>query len=121
MAEMLEANTPAGKALGQWRALVEIGQGKPAQWTGDTRPFPPLFLWLVQKGGEDVAAGFQQAADIYRDRASFRIEMALYGALPVSMLLLGQMVIWQAIPGLRALIVMMDMLGDMGGSGGSKD
>jgi type II secretory pathway component PulF len=119
MAEMLEGATPAGKALGQWRALVEAGQGKPAVWAGDSGPFPPLFLWLVQKGGEDVAAGFQHAADIYRGRASYRIEMALYGALPVSMLLLGQMVVWQAIPGLRAMIWLMNMLGDMGGGGSS--
>ena len=79
-----------------------------------TRPFPPLFLWLVQNGGEDVAAGFQKAADIYQNRAAFRIELALYGALPISILLLGQMVFWQAAPTFRVLIWMMNMLGDNG-------
>ena len=111
MAEALEVGTPAGTALAQWRHLVEAGQGKPAQWTGDSRPFPPLFLWLVQKGGEDVAAGFRKAADIFQARAAYRIELALYGALPVSILLLGQMVLWQALPLMKSMIWMMDMLG----------
>jgi hypothetical protein len=69
----------------------------------------------VQKGGEDVAAGFQKAAEIYQARASYRIEMVLYGALPVSILLLGQMVLWQAIPLVRSMSWMMNVLGsDMG-------
>ena len=109
LAEALETDTPAGPAIAHWRALIDAGQGKPAEWTGDSRPFPPLFLWLVQKGGEDVAAGFQKAAEIYRGaRAAYRIELALYGALPVSVLLLGQMVFWQAMPLLRSMIWVMN-------------
>jgi type II secretory pathway component PulF len=119
LAEAVESASPAGKALARWRQLVEAGQGKPAAWTGDSRPFPPLFLWLVQKGGEDVAAGFEKAAEIYQARAAYRIELALYGVLPVSILLLAQMVLWQAIPLLRSLIWFMDMLGGTGGGGGT--
>jgi type II secretory pathway component PulF len=115
MAESIEADTPAGKALARWRTLVENGQGKPVQWTGDNRPFPPLFLWLVQNGGEDVAAGFEKAAGIYQSRAAYRTELALYGALPVSVLLLGQMVLWQAAPLFRSFIGMMNMLSNVGG------
>ena len=114
LAEAVESATPAGRTLVRWRQLVEAGQGKPAQWIGDSRPFPPLFLWLVQTGGEDVAAGFQTAAQVYQARAAYRIEMALYGALPVSILLLGQMVIWQAVPLMRSLIWLMNMLGSNG-------
>jgi type II secretory pathway component PulF len=117
LAEALESGTPAAKALARWRQLVEAGQGKPVEWTGDSRPFPPLFLWLVQKGGEDVATGFQKAAELYQTRASYRIEMALYGALPVSILLLGQMVLWQAIPMVRSMTWIMNAIGsDVGGS-----
>jgi len=111
LAEGLESNTPAAQTLARWRKLVEAGQGKPANWTGDTRPFPPLFLWLVLKSGEDLAAGFGKAAEIYQARASYRIEMALYGALPVSILLVGQMVLWQALPLVRTMTWMMNMLG----------
>jgi type II secretory pathway component PulF len=117
LAEALESGTPAANPLARWRQLVEAGQGKPVEWTGDSRPFPPLFLWLVQKGGEDVAAGFQKAAELYQTRASYRIEMALYGALPVSILLLGQMVLWQAIPLVRSMTWIMNAIGsDVGGS-----
>src|ERR1051326_109999 len=117
LGEALESGTPAGTALGQWRKLVESGQGKPSQWAGYLRVFPPMFLWLVEKGGEDLAAGFQKAAELYRSRAGYRIELALYGALPVSILLLGQMVFWQAAPLVQSMIWLMNLLGDMGGGG----
>jgi type II secretory pathway component PulF len=77
-------------------------------------PFPPLFLWLVQKGGENAAAGFQKAADIYQSRAAYRTELLLYGALPISILLLAQMVFWQVAPLMRSLISLMDMFNSMG-------
>jgi type II secretory pathway component PulF len=115
LAESLETSTPAGPVLAHWRSLVESGQGKPAQWSGPARPFPPLFLWLVQKGGEDPAAGFQKAADLYQTRAAYRIELALYGALPISVLFLGQMIFWQVAPLMQAMIQMMRVLGDSGG------
>ncbi len=111
LASAVESNSPAGAALAQWRSLIASGQGKPEQWPQTLYPFPPMFLWLVRKGGEDLAAGFQKAADIYQSRASYRIELALYGALPISVLLLGQMIIWQVVPLFRTLIQMMNMLG----------
>jgi type II secretory pathway component PulF len=115
MAETLESATPAGGQLAEWRKLTESGQGNPAKWP-TRQPFPPLFLWLVKNGGNDLPGGFQKAAEIYRGRASYRIEMLLYGALPISILMLGMMVIWQATPLMRSLIWMMNTLGDMGGS-----
>lgn len=116
LAETLEQKSPAAKVLAQWRALVEKGQGKPSQWPAAERPFPPLFLWLIQKSGEDVAAGFAKAAEIYRGRASYRIELALYGALPVSILFLGQMILWQVAPLMQTMVRLMNALGDIGGS-----
>jgi type II secretory pathway component PulF len=115
LAQAMESNSPAARALLRWRQLVEAGQGKPAQWPEALQPFPPMFLWLVRKGGENIAAGFEKAAEIYRARASYRIELALYGALPVSILLLGQMVFWQAAPLFRMFVTMMNALGAMGG------
>ena len=113
-AESIEANSPAGDALREWRAQLQAGQGKPAQWPHALSPFPPMFLWLVRKGGEDIAGGFEKAAEIYQSRASYKIELLLYGALPVSVLLLGQMVIWQVAPLFHALATLMSWLGDMG-------
>jgi type II secretory pathway component PulF len=114
LAEALESNTPAGKSLAQWRRVLAAGGGKPSSWVETHGPFPPLFLWLVQQSGEDVAAGFQKAAEIYRARASYRVELALYGALPISILLLGQMVFWQAAPLMRTMIWLMNTLGGSG-------
>lgn len=112
LAEGLEAATPAAGALAQWRKQVESGHGKPSQWPAATKPIPPLFLWLVQTGGENPTAGFQKAAEIYQARASYRIEMALYGALPISILLLGQMVFWQVLPMIRSMTWFMQYLGN---------
>ncbi len=114
MAETMESATPAAARLAEWRGLTERGHGNPATWPRLGRPFPPLFLWLVQSGGTDLAGGFQKASEIYQARANYRIEMLLYGALPISVLLLGQLVIWQAVPLVRALVWMMNMLGDVG-------
>ncbi len=114
MAEAIESGSPAAPALAHWRAAIQAGQGKPAQWSPDTKPFPPLFLWLVQRSGENVSAGFQKAAEIYESRAAYRIELLLYGALPVSMLLLGLMIFWQVVPALRTFILFMNMLGGNG-------
>jgi len=115
LAETIEAHTPADKVLARWRSLVETGQGKPSQWPAQ-RPFPPLFLWLVQHGGEDLAAGFQKAADLYRARAAYRVELALYGVLPVSVLLLGTMVLCQVVPLFAVLVRLMNMLTDYSGT-----
>ncbi|HTL16692.1 MAG TPA: type II secretion system F family protein [Patescibacteria group bacterium] len=115
LAESLEARSPAGEALARWRRLVEAGQGRPTQWTGPCRPFPPLFLWLVQRAGEDPAAGFQKAAEMYGARAAHQIELVLYGALPISILFLGQMIFWQVAPMMQAMGQMMRVLGDSGG------
>ena len=112
LAQLLENASPAGRNLGYWRQLVERGGGKPSQWPAAMEPFPPLFFWLVRKGGDDLAAGFQKAADLYYARASYRIEMALYAVLPVSILLLGLMVFCEVAPIIRSLVWFMNMLGD---------
>ena len=116
MAETLESSTPAAAQLAEWRKLTESGQGNPAKWPAPKRPIPPLFLWLIQNGGSDLASGFQKASEIYQGRASYRIELLLYGALPVSILLLAQMILWQVVPLMRSMVWMMNSLGDMGGS-----
>lgn len=111
MAEAMETNPGAKAALARWQQLIQSGQGKPSQWPDNLGPIPSMFLWLVRKGGENISDGFEKAAEIYRARASYRIELALYGALPVSVLLVGQGVFWQVAPILRLFIMMMNSLG----------
>jgi general secretion pathway protein F len=115
-AASIEADSPAANALRQWHGLIASGSGKPAQWPESFAPLPPMFLWLVHKGGENITAGFEKAAEIYQSRASYKIELALYGALPISVLILGQMVLWQVVPVFQTLIAMMNMFSDVGGS-----
>lgn len=115
LAEELEGRTPARPALAHWRGLVEAGKGRPIQWGAAARPFPPLFLWLVQRAGEDPATGLQKAAEIYRARAGHRMDLALYGALPMSILLLGGMVLWQLGPLVLTIVNLMNSLGDASG------
>jgi len=110
-AEALEAGTPAAARLGQWRAQIYSGEGKPSQWGAETAPFPPLFMWLVRQRGEDAAGGFQNAANLYQTRAAHRSELLLYCALPISVLLLGQLVFWQVAPVIQTLVQFMNALG----------
>ena len=109
LAANLEGNTGAGKTLTAWRDQVQAGNGKPAQWAAGA--FPPLFLWLVRSAGENLADGFRKASEIYQARASYKIELALYGALPISILFLAQLVFWQLAPVARACTTMMNILG----------
>jgi type II secretory pathway component PulF len=110
-AETLESGTPAGATLGRWRAQVYAGEGKPSQWGADTGPFPPLFMWLVRQRGEDAAGGFQNAADLYQARAVHRSELLLYCVLPISVLLLGQLVFWQIAPVIQTMVQFMNAVG----------
>jgi type IV pilus assembly protein PilC len=111
LAEAIESDTPAARALARWRAQLAEGKGKPADWQDPTATLPPLFLWLIRSAGEDPAAGFQKASDLYQARAAYRTELLLYGALPVSILILGQLVLWQVAPLFQVLINLMNMLG----------
>jgi type II secretory pathway component PulF len=115
LAQMLESNSPASRALAEWQTLVASGQGKPGLWQKPPQPFPPFFLWLIQQSGEDLAGGFEKAAEVYQARAGYRVELALYGALPLSILLLGQMVLWQIVPVVQTMANFLNMLCDVGG------
>jgi len=111
LAQSLESATPAARPLAEWQQHLAAGAGKPAQLPVSMMPLPPLFLWLVHQSGEDLAAGFQKAANLYQARASYRTDMMLYGALPVSIILLGVMISWQVAPMMQSLVSLMNMIG----------
>jgi type IV pilus assembly protein PilC len=115
LVERLEEGTCAGVELAQWRQRLASGQGKFPEMAPAGRAFPPLFVWMVAHAGEDLAAGFQRAAEIYQARASYRAELLLYSALPCSVLALGLMIVIQIQPVLASLIAFMNAIGgDMG-------
>jgi type II secretory pathway component PulF len=100
----LENNTPAGRDLARWQQRLSEGEGRFPQLAAGSRVVPPLFAWLVGSADEDLAGGFQRAAEIYESRANYRVEMLLYAALPVSIVLVGVMVVGQAYPLIRLFV-----------------
>jgi type II secretory pathway component PulF len=115
LAGHLEAGTPAGTELRRWKSRLTEGHAKIADIARESKVFPPLFVWLLAQGSEDLAAGFRKAAEIYFARARHRTEMLLYVALPVSVMVLGLMIVGQFMPLFRTLIRTIDALGDVGG------
>jgi type II secretory pathway component PulF len=116
LVERLEQGTRAGPELAAWRQRLAAGHGKFSDLAEPGRVFPPLFVWLVARGGDDLAAGFQKAAEIFQGRAKHRAEMLLYSALPVSILALGIMIISQTQPVFVTLVRFMNMIGDASGN-----
>ncbi len=112
--QSLEQETQAGVELGRWQQRLGEGRGKFADAAEASKVFPPLFIWLIASGGENLAEGFKQAAEIYYARATYKVDMLLYAALPVSILLLGVMIISQMMPALQLLVSLMNSLGPMG-------
>ena len=115
--QQLERGTGAGAELERWQTRLADGHGKFADLAAGGKIFPPLFVWLVAQAGEDLAEGFGRAAEIYYARAAHRVEMLLYAALPVAVLVLGGLIFLQTYPLLRLFVGMIDSLGGTGGTG----
>jgi type II secretory pathway component PulF len=113
--QQVENSTPAGADLACWQKRLAAGHAKFSDLALGSRTFPPLFVWLVGQAGEDLATGFGRAAEIYYARAMHRIEMLLYAVLPVSILLLGMLIVGQVLPAFRCFTWMVEPLGDLGG------
>lgn len=114
LVRQFEVKSAANADLSAWKQRIEQGQGTTAGLGADFRAIPPLFVWLVQGGGEDLATGLRRAADIYGQRADRKIAMLLYAALPVAVMGLGFLIVNQFVPFFLELVRLMDML-----SGGS--
>jgi hypothetical protein len=82
--------------------------------------FPPLFVWLVSSAGEDLAAGFQYAAEIYQGRAVHRAEVLLYAALPFMVLLLAVVVLSQGGLLINEFLVFITFLNGIGDPSGGR-
>jgi type IV pilus assembly protein PilC len=111
----LEVNSAAMADLGGWQQNLARGVSRFSEVASTSRIFPPLFVWLVANGGEDIAAGFARAAEIYRTRAEHRAEVLLYTALPVAVLFLGSIVLSQAYLLMSGFLVIVDLLNSLGG------
>src|SRR5262249_8096801 len=110
----LENGTPAGKELTVWQTRLADGHQEIARVTADTKNFPRLFVWLISSTKGDLVSGFMRAAEIYYNRAIYRIDMLLYAALPVVVLMLGLMIVGQVLPLVQMMAGFMDALDSTG-------
>ena len=106
----LEAGSPAGRDLALWSRRIAEGRASFGTVAEGSRTVPALFVWLVDSAGEDIADGFAAAAELYRERAARRTEVLLYGALPVSVLILGAMLAAQGTALARCFVDLVRMM-----------
>jgi type IV pilus assembly protein PilC len=112
--ENVEYGTSAGGDFTMWRQRLAAGNGRFSEIAADTKVFPPLFVWTVSQSQENLAIGFERAADLYQARANYRSELLLYSALPCSVLALGLVIISQIQPAIATFISMMNSLSSVG-------
>jgi type II secretory pathway component PulF len=105
-----EGATPAGREVARWLDLHRQGESKWSSFTVDSRVFPPLFVWLVAQGGENLAQGFQRASDIYHARSTNKIDLILYASLPMAIMLLAGLIVGQVYPLVAAIRQLLDNL-----------
>jgi type II secretory pathway component PulF len=116
LVEQLETSTAAATDLRQWRKNLAAGVAKFSEVAAVNRMIPPLFVWVVASAGEDLAAGFNRAAEIYHSRAIYRTEVALYSVLPVASLFLGAIVLSQAFLVISMFLPFIAMISGLSGS-----
>ncbi len=112
--QTLEKGTELGTELELWQQRLAAGNARIHDFAGGSRIFPRLFIWLVEQSSEDLTAGFTRAAELYYERARYRVEMLLYAALPVAILFLGGMIFFQLFIVLRLITGGLDSLGGDG-------
>lgn len=104
-------NDPLGPELDTWCDRISAGEKNIALAMKSSKLVPPMFAWAVSSSGNDLAAGFNKAADIYERRARYRTELMLNIFLPFTIIVLGIIIVIQAIPLFRWMNVMMNMFG----------
>lgn len=115
LVRQLEDGSPIRADLDQWQARLAAGHQRFEELAANGRTVPPLFVWLVAGSKEDWVNGFRQAAQLYFDRAVHRVELLLYAALPLSVILLGCLILTQVLPMMAAFTRMLRAFGDVGG------
>jgi type IV pilus assembly protein PilC len=107
---VVEKNENAGRAreeIALWRQRLASGTRRFSDLVQAGTLVPPLFTWLVTGAGENLARGFRRASDTYAARARYRIEMVLYAALPVAILLVTAIVGLELAPLVKGFVQFM--------------
>ncbi len=106
-----EEQSPAGRELNRWLELHRQGMVKWSSFAANSRVFPPLFIWLVAQGGENLAEGFQRASDIYHARSNYKIDLLLYAAMPMAIMAMAGLIVGEMYPVIKAIKVIFESLG----------
>ncbi len=113
LTEQLETSPAAAADLQQWKKNLAGGVAKFSEVSAKNKMIPPMFTWIVSGAGENLAEGFQRAAEIYHSRAIYRTEVALYSVLPFASLFLGVVVLSQASLVISMFLPLIAMLNNM--------
>jgi type II secretory pathway component PulF len=93
--QSMEEGTKMGAELSRWEGVLAQGATKFTDLGAVSKVVPPLFFCLVGGQGENLPAGLAQAGEMYYGRAVYKSELFLQTVLPVSILLLGIIIIAQ--------------------------
>jgi type II secretory pathway component PulF len=115
LVEQLENSAAAAGDLQRWQHNLAAGTAKFSEVAAVNRMIPPMFVWIVASAGEDLAAGFNRAAEVYHSRALYRTEIALYSVLPIASLFLGAIVLSQAFLVISMFLPFIAMLNGLSG------
>jgi general secretion pathway protein F len=107
--QKMESGTRGAAELGRWQARCAEGHAKFTDVAAGAKIFPPMFVWLVAGAGENLAAGFERAAQVYHARAAYRSNVLLYAALLAALLFLGLVILAQMFP-LAQMIYQLPLL-----------
>ena len=110
VAQQNETNTSVRRELAAWKLRLANGARHFADMAQPGGLVPPLFVWLVTGAGENWARGFRRAADAYDARAKYRVELALYAALPITIILIAVLIGTEMAPLVRGFVQFMDSM-----------
>lgn len=114
LVKQIEAGTPAESEIGRWARNLAAGKGKFSEMAEGGTLFPPLFVWTVSQSHEDLAGGFQRAAELYQSRAAYHTELLLYSAMPCAVLALGAIIVTEIQP-VIGVFAAFSLMEDAGG------
>ena len=112
----LERGTEVQRMIHGWEQAVARGANR-FEGLEPTKnsPLPPLFFWLVGTDRENWAAGLLRAAAVYHNRAHNKLELILAAALPVCVVFLGVLILYQTYSLYVSLLTgFIDYLGGAG-------
>lgn len=98
--------------MGVWERVLASGRVRFHEMLPPDSLVPPIFAWVVGNGGEDLAGGLQQAADFYQTRSQLRYDMFLYALMPVSIMILGVMIMGQVVVMAKIVVHIMDAIAE---------